>query len=150
MSRKPGEPTVEPEAWEVLQVDEIELRNIGDSFVRIADDLRAAGELIKSAPIKPTGVDPKSGNETIFTEEDVAKWGNDSTYQAEELLTALKKVRRNWAYWERVAAEYAMKELGMTQRRVAAALGVSTATVNKWSQNPVGFNLNELGKPTRE
>lgn len=55
----------------------------------------------------------------------------------ETLLKGLKMFRRDFAYWERLAAQHAMSELGFTQRRTADLLGASTNTTNRWAQNPV-------------
>ena len=55
----------------------------------------------------------------------------------ETLLKGLKMFRRDFAYWERLAAQHAMNELGFTQRRAASLLGASTNTTNRWAQNPL-------------
>ncbi|MBH0099924.1 helix-turn-helix domain-containing protein [Salinibacterium sp. NSLL150] len=52
-------------------------------------------------------------------------------------LSGLKQFRRNYEYWERAIAEYALEKQGLSQRDVARYLGVAASTVNRWAQNPL-------------
>jgi len=52
-------------------------------------------------------------------------------------LIAMRSFRRDYYYWERVVAEYALTKMGYTQRDAAKALGVGLSTINRWAQHPV-------------
>lgn len=61
----------------------------------------------------------------------------------EQLMEAVAQHRDGLAYWERVIAEYALHRRGYSQRKTAQLLGVGVSTVNRWSQNPAGFDWSE-------
>jgi Trp operon repressor len=66
-------------------------------------------------------------------------WEAEARHRSEQLqrtLMGMRSFRRNYDYWERAIAEYALRT-GMTQRDAARLLGVSTATINRWNQHPV-------------
>lgn len=52
-------------------------------------------------------------------------------------LSGLKQFRRNYEYWERAIAEYALEKQGLSQRDAARYLGVAASTINRWAQNPL-------------
>jgi len=46
--------------------------------------------------------------------------------------------RRDYADWERLTVEYALKRF--TQRDVASVLGVGLSTVNRWAQHTLTYS----------
>lgn len=53
-------------------------------------------------------------------------------------LMGLSQFRRDYADWERITVEYALKRF--TQRDVASMLGVGLSTVNRWAQHPLTYD----------
>jgi len=72
-----------------------------------------------------------------MTEREVEVEIADTRYAMRETLEGLRKFRRNYDYWERLIAEFALAKMGYTQRDVAKYLGISLTTVNRWAQNPL-------------
>jgi len=137
MARTPGRQTNEPDEDDpILQVDELNLYDVGRTVQELAAQLRGIADLIDNGELKrmiteadEIGVDEVS--------EHVAKVADE---RFERTLTGLRSFRRNYDYWERVIAEYALTKRSMTQREVARLLGVSTATINRWAQHPVAID----------
>ena len=136
MARTPGRQTNEPDDDDpILQVDELNFYDVGRTLQELATQLRGVADLIDNGELK-----------RMFSEADEAG-AFEATESAEKLanerfertLTGLRSFRRNFDYWERVIAEYALVKRGMTQREVARLLGVSTATINRWAQHPVAI-----------
>ena len=124
MPRRAGKPAG-PAKWDVLQIDELDASQAIDA-VREA----AAGMAEKLAAI---------GEETPATEA-------LAVTDAHRLRAALRSAgqgRDLVAHWTRVLAEAALRE-GVSQRDVAAELGVATSTINRWAREPVGWNWSDV------
>ena len=136
MARTPGRQTDEPDDdAPILQVDELQLLDVGRTLQELATQLRGVADQIDNGDIKRlwTLIEQHGNEQDIDDAERLA------VERFERTLTGLRSFRRNYDYWERVIAEYALTKQEMTQREVARLLGVSTATINRWAQHPVAI-----------
>lgn len=136
MARTPGRQTNEPDEDDpILQIDELSFTDVGRTIQELATQLRGVADLIDSAELRKAFDDAAE-----IGEPDVHEHVNRMADERfERTLTGLRSFRRNYDYWERVIAEYALVKQEMTQREVARLLGVSTATINRWSQHPIAI-----------
>jgi hypothetical protein len=134
MARTPGRATDEPDDdAPILQVDELNYYEVGRTLQELAAQLRGVADLIDNGDLRRMyELAEKVGAVEAFEDADRA-----SNERFQRTLTGLRSFRRNYDYWERVIAEYALTKQEMTQREVARLLGVSTATINRWAQHPV-------------
>lgn len=134
MARTPGRATNEPDDdAPILQVDELNFYEVGRTLQELAAQLRGVADLIDNGDLRRMyELAEKVGAIEAFED---AERATDERFQ--RTLTGLRSFRRNYDYWERVIAEYALTKQDMTQREVARFLGVSTATINRWAQHPV-------------
>jgi DNA invertase Pin-like site-specific DNA recombinase len=136
MARTPGRQTNEPDDNSpILQVDELNLYDVGRTIQELAAQLRGVADLIDNGEIRRSYQEA----ERIGAAEAFEVADELATERFERTLTGLRSFRRNYDYWERVIAEYSLAKQGMTQREVARLLGVSTATINRWAQHPVAI-----------
>lgn len=121
----------------------LDLGLILNSFESIANALdnaaKRASEQIHSANLERS----RSSINSYIDEEYKREADQIETEAMETLLKGLKMFRRDFAYWERLAAQMAMSEYDFTQRKTAELLGASTNTTNRWAQNPVDFPSGE-------
>lgn len=114
-----------------------QLRQIVEAFESIGSALENAA---KKAELQLTAsaVERSAGGISMHViERNRAEADQIEAEAMETLLKGLKMFRRDFAYWERLAAQHAMHELGFTQRRAASLLGASTNTTNRWAQHPL-------------
>lgn len=133
MARTPGRRTDEPdEDGNLAPVDELTYFEVGIELRELAKQLNDVSSFID---------DPKFKREL----DEVQKHGSAQHFEDLETefpdrlrrtLMGMRSFRRNYDYWERVIAEFALRD-GFTQRDTARLLGVSTATINRWNQHPV-------------
>ena len=134
MARTPGRQTdQQDDEAPLLQVDELVFGDVGRTLVELTEQLRRVADLL-------------AGNDVARAWETAERVGAAEAYEdAEKLantrfaetLSGLRSFRRNYDYWERAIAEFALSKQNMTQREVARLLGVSTATINRWAQHPL-------------
>lgn len=134
MVRTPGRQTdSQDEDSPLLQVDELDFSDVGRTLKELTDQLRAVTDLLAGGDVaKAWETAERSG--VADTYEDAEKLSNARFSQT---LSGLRSFRRNYDYWERAIAEFALTKRNMTQREVARLLGVSTATINRWAQHPL-------------
>jgi DNA-binding NtrC family response regulator len=136
MARTPGRQTNEPDDdAPILQVDELNLFDVGHTLQELATQLRSVADLIDSGDVRRSFQEA----ERIDVEEAYDIANQLAAERFGRTLSGLRSFRRNYDYWERVIAEYALTKQDMTQREVARLLGVSTATINRWAQHPVAI-----------
>lgn len=136
MARTPGRQTNEPDdEAPLLQVDELNFYDVGRTIQELAAQLRGVADLIDNGELRRLLDDAMRYGSSAAVEETE----NLANERFERTLTGLRSFRRNYDYWERVIAEYALTKQEMTQREVARLLGVSTATINRWSQHPLAI-----------
>ncbi|HEY8590055.1 MAG TPA: helix-turn-helix domain-containing protein [Naasia sp.] len=134
MARTPGRQTNEPDDdAPILQVDELSFFDVGRTLQELATQLRGVADQIDNGDIRRLFEEA----EEIGVPEAFEVADKRAKERFERTLVGLRSFRRNYDYWERVIAEYALGKQGMTQREVARLLGVSTATINRWAQHPV-------------
>lgn len=126
MSKPPGRRT-----WDVIQSAEV------DGVDGAIDQLRQRAAAAV-ADYEQIGTSTETARVFQLSERDRAQAG----------LRVAAAARDGAAYWTRVLVELANKA-GVTQRESAAALGVSTQTINRWINEPVGFNWDEFDAPTQ-
>ena len=115
-----------------LAVDEVEFFDVGKRLGELADQLRTVAKLIDND-------DLYEQNAMVYTHGSVTaidRYEEDTNAALRRTLSGLRAYRRNYSYWERVIAEYALKR-GYTQRDTAHLLGVGVSTINRWAQNPL-------------
>ena len=140
MARTPGRQTNEPDDdAPILQVDELNFTDVGRTLQDLATQLRGVADIIDSAELRRLFAEAERlGVFEIY--EDAEKASNE---RFERTLTGLRSFRRNYDYWERVIAEFALTKQNMTQREVARLLVVSTVTINRWAQHPLQSDTRE-------
>jgi len=116
-----------------LAVEGLGYVDVGIRLRELSDQLRALSDLI---------IDEKlDENERRAYEFGVIEAIEDNEVERlsrfRRTLSGLGTYRRNYHYWERVIAEYALTEMKYTQRDTAHLLGVGLSTINRWAQNPV-------------
>lgn len=137
-------PAQEPlEHEEVFAIDEIDLNDLGARLVELGEQLQQIGDYTRNQFV------PKKDASYVEPGED----GEDGEYSGpgtsgyqlfqsakgdmRRTLRALRRYRRSYSHWERLAVELALTRLEFTQREVAKDLGVGLSTVNRWAQNPL-------------
>ncbi|MFC0680528.1 helix-turn-helix domain-containing protein [Lysobacter korlensis] len=119
-------------------MDEVTFFEVGMQLRELARQLSDVSQLIDDEELRRLArqVDEIGVDEL---DEDVARQQSD---RLQRTLMGMRSFRRNYDYWERAIAEYALRS-GMTQRDAARLLGVSTATINRWNQHPVTRERND-------
>lgn len=119
----------------LLQVEEStpadmarEFADLSNQLARLSDLLFNEGREAANRMILRDG-DP--------TEEDFEAMDRESRHHFRRALIGMRSFRRDYYYWERVVAEYALTKMGYTQRDAAKALGVGLSTINRWAQHPL-------------
>lgn len=121
------------------QIDEIELRHLGEHFVELGEKLKAVGQLTENQSL------PNTDGSTLYTdaanremtEEEVQAWSAEVRGRVRKTLTGLRDFRRDYERWQRLTAEFALTRLNYTQRDTAELLGVAASTINRWAQHPL-------------
>lgn len=135
MSRTPGRATDVPNDAP-RQLDEVTRADLAETLAELSEQLtKAAGLLHNRTRLREldralmAGYDP----DRIEQEE------QDFEYRDEfrKALIALREFRRQYSYWERVVAEFALGPMEYTQRDAAKYLGVGVSTINRWAQHPL-------------
>jgi|APMI01.1.fsa_nt_gi Trp operon repressor len=138
MSRTPGRPTHEPEGEDaILKTDEVELGDLGRKLIDLGERLQKLGTLTEKKQVLERGVIYVKNEHEELTEREVELEIADARFAMRETLKGLRDFRREYDYWERVVAEFALNRMGYTQRDAALLLGVSVSTINRWAQNPL-------------
>jgi DNA-binding NtrC family response regulator len=134
MSRTPGRPTEPPDDEQMLAADEVSLAEIG----RVMKDMALQLERIADGTETPKMRDINEKNLHVGIDQyDEAEYEGEVSSVVATTLRSLKSFRRNYDYWERAIAEYALREMKFTQRDTARMLGVGVSTINRWAQNPL-------------
>ncbi len=125
----------EPDDSPPLAREEVTFDQLGALLDTLADQLSTVANRAEAVDVKRAIQD----EETIgITDEAVIEELNRRTEAVLiRTLSGLKQFRRNYEYWERAIAEYALDKQGLSQRDVARYLGVAASTVNRWAQNPL-------------
>jgi DNA-binding NtrC family response regulator len=134
MSRTPGRPTEPPEDEQMLAADEVSLAEIGRVMKDMALQLERIADGTETAKMR----DINDKNLHVGIDQyDEAEYEGEVSSVVATTLRSLKSFRRNYDYWERAIAEYALREMKFTQRDTARMLGVGVSTINRWAQNPL-------------
>ncbi len=120
-----------------LQVDEVDFHDLARTFRELGEQLEKVGHMVdgKWLPHEGTAYDDDDGAPMGMYQ--LAEARGEALGAFRRTLTGLRKFRREYHYWERVAVELALTKLGFTQRETADLLGVGLSTVNRWAQHPV-------------
>ena len=134
MAESPDVPDGDDDA-PILQVEEStpadmarEFADLSNQLARLSDLLFNEGREAVNRMVLRDG-DP--------TEEDLEAMDRESRERFRRALIGMRSFRRDYYYWERVVAEYALTKMGYTQRDAAKALGVGLSTINRWAQHPL-------------
>lgn len=121
------------------QIDEVELRDLGEHFVELGERLKLVGRLTEdqTVPVVDGTVRYARNIHEDMTEEEVDEWAADVRRRVRGTLTGLRDFRRDYERWQRLTAEYVLTRLGYTQREAAELLGVAASTINRWAQHPL-------------
>jgi DNA-binding NtrC family response regulator len=134
MSRTPGRPTEPPEDEQMLAADEVSLAEIRRVMKDMALQLERIADGTETAKMR----DISDKNLHVGIDQyDEAEYEGEVSSVVATTLRSLKSFRRNYDYWERAIAEYALREMKFTQRDTARMLGVGVSTINRWAQNPL-------------
>lgn len=135
MSRTPGRNTDHPGDADYLAPPDADIRDITNAYKAIALILENAAD--RANHLNDLAHQDRGGiSVDVIQERRAEAWG-DAEAAAETMMKAIDSARKSFEYWERVTAQYAMDELGFTQRRTAALLGIGVNTVNRWANHPV-------------
>lgn len=134
-SRYAGEMSKEPEDAPPLALEEVTFDQLGALIEELASQLGTVANRAEALDVKR---DLQTVRAHSVTDEDVIdELERRSEAVLIRTLSGLKQFRRNYEYWERAIAEYALEKKGLSQRDVARYLGVAASTVNRWAQNPL-------------
>lgn len=120
-----------------LQIDEIELRDIGINLEELAKRLHQAAERLKGRVLLDPSVNWAKNEHEEMTDTEVAEENAETRGAFRDTLKAMRTFRREYDRWERLTTEFALTRLGYSQRDAARELGVATSTVNRWAQHPL-------------
>jgi DNA-binding NtrC family response regulator len=119
-----------------LQVDEVDRVELADNLSDLSEQLQRAADFMFNRQAADDlferhlhGAEPD--------EYEQIKLDAKSADEFRRALTTLREFRRTFSRTERVIAEYALKQMGYTQRDAAKYLGVGVSTINRWAQHPV-------------
>ncbi|MEL0627642.1 helix-turn-helix transcriptional regulator [Salinibacterium amurskyense] len=125
----------EPEDAPPLALEEVTFDQLGALIEELASQLGTVANRAEALDVKR---DLQTVRAHSVTDEDVIdELERRSEAVLIRTLSGLKQFRRNYEYWERAIAEYALEKKGLSQRDVARYLGVAASTVNRWAQNPL-------------
>jgi len=134
MARTPGRQTdQQDDQAPLLQLDELVFGDVGRTLTDLTEQLRRVANLLEGKDLARAWAEADRVNVAEAYEE-AEQLAN---VRFAETLSGLRSFRRNYDYWERAIAEFALSKQNMTQRDVARLLGVSTATINRWAQHPL-------------
>lgn len=101
--------------------------------MELGEQLRAVGQLIDNKRMREKDrLLEQIGDFELQEEID-----REAREALRKTLTGLRSFRRDYDYWERIVAEYALTKWNYTQRDTAKLLGVGVSTINRWAQNPL-------------
>lgn len=116
-----------------LAVDGLHYIDVGIRLRELADQLGSVADLINDTRLSEEGrLAYEHGHEEAIAEHEA-----ELRLRFRRMLSGLGSYRRNYQYWERVIAEFALSEMNYTQRDTAHLLGVGLSTINRWAQNPL-------------
>ena len=121
----------------VNQIDEIDLRAIGESLIELSERLNAAGARVSTRILLDPNVSYMKNEYEEMTDAEVAESIGQTRAQFRSVLRALRSFRREYDRWERLTAEFALTRMGYSQREAAQELGVAASTINRWAQHPL-------------
>ncbi|MBH0055013.1 helix-turn-helix domain-containing protein [Salinibacterium sp. SWN139] len=125
----------EPEDAPPLALEEVTFDQLGALIETLAEQLNTVANRAEANDVKR---DLQEIRVHGVTDDDVIDELDRRTEAVViRTLSGLKQFRRNYEYWERAIAEYALERQGLSQRDVARYLGVAASTVNRWAQNPL-------------
>lgn len=114
-------------------VEELNYGDVGVRLRELSEQLRAVADLIDDTRFHEGG---QKAHE-YGHEEAMQEYETEVRERFRRTLSGLRAYRRNYNFWERVIAEYALTKMNYTQRDTAALLGVGVSTINRWAQNPL-------------
>lgn len=113
----------------------LEFQDLGRALIDLGVNLQALGGISARRP----GEDPRDEYyldsldhiDRLVREDAKANERHDAMSQT---LNGLRKFRTEYEHLERIIANYAMQDMGFSQRRTGTLLGYSGATMNRLSQ----------------
>ena len=114
---KKGRRTDEPEDTGMLAVEGLGLRDIGQSFIEPGGQLRKVGDLTERQRFDLRRELYEWPLNSIEREQAELDRQDEVRDAMTKTPAGLRKLRGNYDYWERVAAQYALTRLSFTQRR---------------------------------
>lgn len=116
----------------VRPVDVLSIYDIGDQLRALGEQLSAIGKHGESQNFRGL----EKAWEITGDEEEARMLEEAYSTALRQTLIGLSQFRRSYDYWERLIAEYALKQ-GLSQRQAAGLLGVAVSTINRWAQHPL-------------
>lgn len=134
MAETPESPEEDDDA-PLLQVDESTLADVAREFADLGAQLARLSALLFNEGREH--VNQMFLREGDPDDEQLEQMDRERRSDFRRALIAMRSFRRDYYYWERVVAEYALNKMGYTQRDTAKALGVGLSTINRWAQHPI-------------
>ena len=134
MAETPETPEEDDDA-PLLQVDESTLADMAREFADLGAQLAQLSALLFNEGREQ--VNQMFLREGDPDDEQLEQIDRERRSDFRRALIAMRSFRRDYYYWERVVAEYALNKMGYTQRDTAKALGVGLSTINRWAQHPI-------------
>src|SRR4051812_16240773 len=111
MARTPGRQTDQPdEDAPLLQVEELSLRDVGRTLKELAEQIRNVADLIDGGDLEKAW----ELAEHVHVADAYEESERLEKDRFQRTLSGLRSFRRNYDYWERAIAEFALKDQGMT------------------------------------
>jgi hypothetical protein len=122
----------------VFPVDVLALGDIGDQPKTLADQLAAISKHTERRNFRAL----EKAYDLSGDDEYAEQLSEMQEIAIRQTLMGLAQFRRSYDYWERLVAEYALKN-GFSQRQAAGHLGVAVSTINRWAQHPLSSDNQE-------
>lgn len=122
--------------WDGPAQRDVTRQSLAHEVAALGKRLIDAAEIAQTPEDLPDEYDWESGALITPPAEAASLWDREHLLQLEKLMIAIRGAQEEFELRTRIIAEYAMRE-GMPQRSVAAALGLSTNTVNRWAKTPI-------------
>lgn len=135
MSRTPGRTTDVPDDAP-RQLDEVDRADLAEMLTELSEQLTKAANLLHNRT-RLGELDNAIMRGYLPDDVEQEEFEFKSRDEFRRALVALREFRRQYTYWERVVAEYALARMEYTQRDAAKYLGVGVSTINRWAQHPL-------------
>lgn len=126
--------------WQGPAQHDVTRGSLAGEFADLGRALIAAAERAQRLEDLPEPVDHVTGEAVSIEPESRSLWKREHLLELEKFMVTIRDTNERLDTVTRVLAEYSLRE-GISQRRVASALGLSTNTINRWAREPIADQI---------